>query len=205
MTGLTRRGFLLSTGAFAGLVATGSLAHGLAVDSAFLRPPGIASEEDFLSRCIRCQKCLAVCHANIIQPLSVIDTIPGMATPTLDFTRNYCDFCSEANDGIPRCSMACPTGALKTQEGKPHNNGVAVINERSCIAWDWKGCTVCVDACPQEALTLNQDRRPVVDDSLCDGCGLCELICPSTSLRSYSDGSEEKGIAIVPIQEQSHE
>ena len=88
--------------------------------------------------------------------------------------------------------------ALLPQSGKATVNGIAVVNERSCIAWDWKGCTVCVDECPQDAIALDEQGRPLVDDALCDGCGLCELICPSSSLRSYGGGrSEAKGIVVV--------
>lgn len=199
MAGLSRRGFLVSAGVFAGLIATGSAANALAVDKVVLRPPGSAAESDFLSRCMRCQKCTAVCHARVIQPLSIVESIKGASTPTLDFSRNYCDFCALDNNGNPRCAEVCPTGALAPQTGKPFINGIAVVNERSCIAWDWKGCTVCVEECPQEAIALDELNRPVVDTALCDGCGLCELICPSASLRSYGDErSEAKGIVVVP-------
>ena len=75
---------------------------------------------------------------------------------------------------------------------------MAVVVKEACIAWDWKGCTVCVEACPQEAITLDDQQRPVVDDETCDGCGLCQLICPASSLRSYSH-SEADGVGIIVI------
>ncbi|BDE97867.1 4Fe-4S dicluster domain-containing protein [Raoultibacter timonensis] len=198
MAGLSRRGFLVSAGVLAGLVASGDVANALAEDKAVLRPPGAQSEHGFLARCMRCQKCVSVCHARVIQPLSIAESIKGASTPTLDFSRNYCDFCAEENGGRPRCSEVCPTKALLPQSGKATVNGIAVVNERSCIAWDWKGCTVCVDECPQDAIALDEQGRALVDDALCDGCGLCELICPSSSLRSYGGGrSEAKGIVVV--------
>lgn len=199
MAAVSRRGFIVTIGAFAALLATGGGADALADNRSFLRPPGASSDTEFLARCIRCQKCTSVCHSRVIQPISVTDSIKSTSTPTVDFTRNYCDFCAETNEGSPRCAEVCPTGALTVQRGKPAINGIAVINEGSCVAWDWKGCTVCVEECPQDAISLDGKRRPVVDEGLCNGCGLCELICPSASLRSYGESrSEAKGIAVVP-------
>ena len=66
--------------------------------------------------------------------------------------------------------------------------------ENACIAWDWAGCTVCVDECPVEgALRLDEHSRPVVDEALFDGCGKCELKCPAASLRAYDAATLEKG------------
>jgi ferredoxin-type protein NapG len=35
---------------------------------------------------------------------------------------------------------------------------------------------------------------------LCNGCGICENICPSNSYRSFS-GSRRRGISITPSEE----
>ena len=48
-----------------------------------------------------------------------------------------------------------------------------------------KGCTygclglgTCVRECPFEAMVLGPDGLPVVDESLCTGCGICTQVCP---------------------------
>ena len=66
------------------------------------------------------------------------------------------------------------------------------------MAWDWAGCTVCKDECPVEgAITLDDHDRPVVHPEYCDGCGKCEQVCPSASLRAYDASVEDKGIVVV--------
>ena len=65
-------------------------------------------------------------------------------------------------------------------------------------AWDWAGCTVCKDECPVEgAITLDDHDRPVVHPEYCDGCGKCEQVCPSASLRAYDASVEDKGMVVV--------
>jgi electron transport complex protein RnfB len=50
---------------------------------------------------------------------------------------------------------------------------VAVIDEAACI-----GCTLCIDACPVDAILGAQKRMHAVLPSLCSGCGLCVAPCP---------------------------
>jgi Na+-translocating ferredoxin:NAD+ oxidoreductase subunit B len=50
---------------------------------------------------------------------------------------------------------------------------VAVIDEAACI-----GCTLCIDACPVDAIIGAQKRMHAVLPSLCAGCELCVAPCP---------------------------
>lgn len=153
-----------------------------------LRPPGALKEDDFLARCNRCQRCVQVCPTRVIAPASLKDGIVRMNTPEVTFSRAYCNSCL-------RCSEVCPTGALKPVTKETLDIGVAVIVEKDCVAWDWTGCTVCKDVCPQKAIELDEDKRPVVIPERCNGCGICELKCPSTALRKTIMG---KGIVVKP-------
>lgn len=67
------------------------------------------------------------------------------------------------------------------------------------------GCTACAAACPKDAITMAADAdgfcRPVVDDSKCIGCGLCEKICPA--LHSIVPGHTPDAFAVKSSDEPS--
>lgn len=50
---------------------------------------------------------------------------------------------------------------------------VAVIDEAACI-----GCTLCIDACPVDAILGAPKRMHAILPSLCSGCELCVPPCP---------------------------
>src|SRR5258705_11372422 len=50
---------------------------------------------------------------------------------------------------------------------------VAVIDEAACI-----GCTLCIQACPVDAIIGAQKRMHAILPSLCSGCELCVAPCP---------------------------
>jgi electron transport complex protein RnfB len=50
---------------------------------------------------------------------------------------------------------------------------VAVIDETWCI-----GCTLCIKACPTDAILGTHKRMHTVIESCCTGCELCLPVCP---------------------------
>ncbi len=44
------------------------------------------------------------------------------------------------------------------------------------------GCGLCVDACPLEAISL-QDDKAKVDEEKCTECGKCVEQCPNEAIR----------------------
>ena len=63
-----------------------------------------------------------------------------------------------------------------------------------------KGCGLCVDACPQDVLSLsdsiNQRGRRYVrqtDTERCTGCALCYTQCPSSAIVVYRLTRARKG------------
>ena len=123
--------------------------------------------------------------------MPLADSLVAYGTPTLAFEQGCCDFCM-------KCVDACPTGALSYGGAHERDLGVALVVKDACVAWDWSGCTVCKDECPVEgAITLDDHDRPVVHPDFCDGCGRCEQVCPSSSLRAYDASVENKGIVVV--------
>lgn len=188
---MTRRGFLRTAGIAVALGSAGSALNFFEQHKRFLRPPGALPEQDLLARCLRCQKCLAVCPTGVILPLSLSESIRGLGTPALNYKNGFCNLCL-------KCIEVCPTGALKPLEPEQVCIGTARINPASCVAWNWMGCTVCVAECPLGAISLDAEKRPVVDADKCNGCGICEMSCPSASLRSYNNQSQSKGVVVVP-------
>jgi len=63
--------------------------------------------------------------------------------------------------------------ALDASRGLPGPLMVARIDESACI-----GCTLCIQACPVDAIIGAQKRLHGVLSSLCSGCELCIPPCP---------------------------
>jgi len=66
-----------------------------------------------------------------------------------------------------------PVIALDRSCGEPGPLTVAVIDERHCI-----GCTLCIKACPVDAIAGANKRMHTVIPDWCTGCGLCVQPCP---------------------------
>jgi ferredoxin len=54
---------------------------------------------------------------------------------------------------------------------------VAVINKDECV-----GCGTCVDECPVEAISMDDDNIAVVDANECTECGSCVDVCPTNAI-----------------------
>lgn len=66
-----------------------------------------------------------------------------------------------------------PVLALNPAHGPERVRPVAVIDERLCI-----GCTLCIQACPVDAIVGAAKQMHTVLPSLCTGCDLCVAPCP---------------------------
>jgi Fe-S-cluster-containing hydrogenase component 2 len=52
----------------------------------------------------------------------------------------------------------------------------AIVNQETC-----NGCGDCVDACPLDAIEV-QDGKANVDEDTCGDCGACVDVCPTESI-----------------------
>jgi Fe-S-cluster-containing hydrogenase component 2 len=52
----------------------------------------------------------------------------------------------------------------------------AIVDAGKC-----SGCGECVEACPLDAITM-QDATAKVDDQACGDCGACVDVCPTQSI-----------------------
>ena len=191
-----RRRFILGAARTAGLVALGGLVWSAYVDEVtanklILRPPGAIKEEDFLATCIKCGMCAEACPFDTLLLAKPGDNKP-LGTPHFEPRDVPCYMCPD----IP-CVPVCPTGALDQKsvetEGKldidKSEMGVAVIDDKSCIAFWGIQCDACYRACPLlgEAITIEYEKnertgkhafmKPVIEPDICTGCGLCEKAC----------------------------
>lgn len=62
---------------------------------------------------------------------------------------------------------------LNPENGQERPRMVAVIDEQSCI-----GCTLCIQACPVDAILGAAKQMHTVIESECTGCDLCLPPCP---------------------------
>lgn len=199
--GITRRSLALGVGGVAALAALGCLRFVPA--QMLVRPPGGQDEEALIANCIRCEKCVEVCPRDAIKLAHIEDGILVMRTPQMDFYRDYCDFCAEENDGVPLCAATCATGALSVSAGSASDVvlGTAILKKDWCLAYHDTGCHVCYDACPYEAIELDELRRPYVVVDRCNGCGACEAVCVSLTngSRSLSSDATTRAIVVEPV------
>jgi len=63
--------------------------------------------------------------------------------------------------------------ALNTEFGFEGPRTTAVIDENRCI-----GCTLCIQACPVDAIVGSAKRMHTVLTACCSGCDLCVAPCP---------------------------
>lgn len=129
------------------------------------RPPHAVDEALFTRLCDGCGECLYVC------PNSVIELDAKLAQLNLDY--NECSLCG-------KCVTACPTDAL-------HASVSVDINLRpnfsqSCNNYLSMECQQCASACPQNAISIQPDELPRINQERCNGCGQCRSSCYASAI-----------------------
>ena len=110
----------------------------------------------------------------------------GFLTPRLVFDKNYC------REDCHRCLEVCPSGAiarLSLADKRRRVIGQAVVDLDNCLLVKGRECTACIQRCPYQAITmLSADggfsNEPHVAVDRCNGCGACEVVCPTSPRRA---------------------
>ena len=178
--GLSRRGFLGGLGVGVCVTVLTRLHPGVIKGaSRLLRPPGAIPESEFLGTCVRCGLCIRACVTHTLQASGAERGLLHWGTPIHVMRFAGCE------QQCALCGEVCPTGAIRklTLVERQHAKvGTAVLSQERCVAWKQDQlCLLCDEACPYNAIvfhTIQGHKRPLVDEARCNGCGICECVCP---------------------------
>lgn len=155
-----------------------------------LRPPGVREEDLFLKKCIRCGECMKVCLKGALYPAISQAGVEGVFTPVLLPRLGYCEY------NCTLCGQVCPTGAIPELPVATKRRAVigkAAFDKNHCLPFARKtNCIVCEEHCPIPQKAIRSEvvtetdpygrrielQRPFVVEELCNGCGICENVCP---------------------------
>jgi ferredoxin-type protein NapG len=200
--GITRRTLVTGVGGTVALCALGGVRFAGATP--LVRPPGGQDFNHLAAACIRCEKCVEVCPRHVVKPAQIEHGIIGMRTPTLNFDRDWCNWCEEENNGRPLCVEVCPTEALSLPVVADQETtilGIAELDASVCLAYLDLSCRFCYDACPFEAIQLDENYRPSIITDNCNGCGACEAVCVVFENASISADAVERAVMIRALDE----
>jgi ferredoxin len=137
---------------------------------------------------------MKVCLRSALYPAIFQAGVEGLYTPVLVPRLGYCEY------NCTLCGQVCPTGAipdLQPAAKRLEVVGKAVFKKDHCLPFA-KGvdCIVCEEHCPipgkairfqlaperlPSGITVSL-KKPYVVDELCNGCGICEHVCPLEGL-----------------------
>ncbi len=59
------------------------------------------------------------------------------------------------------------------------------VDLEKCVA-----CGLCIDYCPEAAISRRDDRKPEIDLDYCKGCGVCANECPQNAIDMMKEDEE---------------
>jgi ferredoxin-type protein NapF len=150
------------------------------------RPPAALNEKLFNTLCLRCGNCIKACPTKIIKHYTNPDKPVAWMTPEVSFENGgYC--LGDCN----LCGTVCPSGSISpfpVSAKKELFMASVEIGLEKCLLSDQKECDRCKAVCTYKAIKIVRTEsplimKPLVDLSLCVGCGACAAICPAETIR----------------------
>ncbi len=95
-------------------------------------------------------------------------------------------------EGVERLARLTgrPVLPLSAEHGAEGPRHIAIIDEAWCI-----GCTLCIKACPTDAIVGSNKRMHTVIEPWCTGCELCIPVCPVDCIQLENVTEERTGWA----------
>jgi ferredoxin-type protein NapF len=150
-----------------------------------LRPPGATKEHVFTGLCLRCGNCIRACPSKIIHPDTGQSGVLGFLSPIVRYETDFCQ--KDCHD----CTKVCPSKALQPltlEQKQKYVIGTAQLDSALCL-YSTSDCRACMNACKFDAIKVFFDKEryetyPLVDSSKCNGCGACEVRCPTKDIKA---------------------
>ena len=110
-----------------------------------------------------------------------------MLAPRILYEKEYC------LEDCTACNRVCPSGALRELDLKLKHRyviGEALVDGSVCVlARGERDCDACARACSFDAVRIYWDESryiayPLVDADRCNGCGACEVACPTNPIKA---------------------
>ncbi|MDH5649345.1 MAG: 4Fe-4S binding protein [Gammaproteobacteria bacterium] len=143
----------------------------------WIRPPFALEEADFLLACSRCNACVEACAFKVIFCLPRNVGVLAELTPAMDLLNRGCHLCVDWP-----CVTACHDGALYNPfpvrgPGDLPRLARVGIDESLCITYLGQECAICGMICPVPGAQTWDLGKPVINQEICVGCGLCREVC----------------------------
>jgi heterodisulfide reductase subunit A len=118
------------------------------------------------------------------------------------FLAGCCQGPKDIPDTVAQASGAAARASIPLSQGKVRTEAiVSYVDERAC-----RGCALCVEACPYEAIELKTIERAgqlvqvaSVNEVICKGCGTCvtACLCGVMQQKSFNDEQLLSMIAVL--------